>query len=257
MARKNGFHRLMVAALCAPLLLGAASTTQLTQAVDAQRALVAEQPGNAGALNDLGNLLVEMRRVEEAEEAYRRAMEIDPGRPEPPYNLSLLLATERPREARRLLKTMLKEHPEHAWGHYHLGTLHQAKGNRGRALASYREAFRLDPSLSDPRRNPHVLDNTMATAAMLEAFAMIASSATSQRLYVEPRHITGLLLPPLTSAPEPMAEETKPEMAEEAESAEEDEPAAGEEPDEMTEETTEEVVEGPNVRRGRRRPKKE
>ena len=255
MARKNGFHRLAVAALCAPLLLGAAPTAQLTQAVDAQRALVAEQPGNAGALNDLGNLLVEMRQTEEAEEAYRRAMAIDPGRPEPPYNLSLLLATDRPREARRLLKAMLKEHPEHAWGHYHLGTLHQAQGNRGPALASYREAFRLDPSLSDPRQNPHVLDNSMATAAMLEAFSMIASSATSQRLYVEPKHITGLLLPPLTSTPEPMSEEPQPAAPEEPEMAESEAP--DEMTDEMTEEMTEEVVEEPDVRRRKRRPKKE
>ena len=238
-ARKKSFHRLAAALLCAPLLLGTAPAARLEQAVDAQRALVAEQPGNAGAVNDLGNLLVESRQLEEAEEAYRQAMQIDPGLPEPPYNLSLLLAArDRHREARRLLKAMLKQHPEHAWGHYQLGTLHQAASNRARALHSYREAFRLDPSLSDPRHNPHVIDNSLATAAMLEAFSMIAHSAASQRLYIEPKHITGLLLPPLTSTPEPMPEPEPEPMEEEAEAA-----AAAEE---MAEELpTEEVVAAP------------
>ena len=86
---------------------------------------------------------------------------------------------------------------------------HPAAGRRQPqpgADSSYREAFRLDPSLSDPRRNPHVLDNSLTTAAMLEAFALLAPASTSQRIYVEPSRITGLLLPSLTATPaEPMA----------------------------------------------------
>jgi cytochrome c-type biogenesis protein CcmH/NrfG len=218
-AREKNFCRLAAALVVAPLLLGAAPTAQLADAVAAQRTLVAERPGDGGALNDLGNLLVETGALEEAEEAYRRAMEIEPSRPEPPFNLALLLAAnDHPREARRLLKAMLNEHPDHAWGHYQLGALRQANGSRNRALRSYREAFRLDPSLSDPQRNPHVLDNSLATAAMLEAFALIAPAVTSQRIYVEPTHITGLLLPPLISTPAvPMEEKEMGEKMEEEE----------------------------------------
>jgi len=213
-ARGKNVHCLAAALVVAPLLLGAAPSARLADAVAAQRTLVEEQPGNAGALNDLGNLLVETGALEEAEEAYRRAMEIEPSRPEAPFNLALLqAANDHPREARRLLKAMLKEHPDHAWGHYQLGTLQQANGSRSRALGSYREAFRLDPSLSDPLHNPHVLDNSLATAAMLEAFALVGPALTSQRIYLEPTHITGLLLPPLTSTPAaPMKDE---EMEEE------------------------------------------
>ncbi len=214
MAKDTSYHRLVAALAALPLLLGAdpmLGTTpsgHLAQAVAAQRALVAEQPDSAAALNDLGNLLVEARELEQAEEAYRQAMAVDPGRPEPPFNLALLLAAQRhKREARKLLKAMLEEHPNHAWGHYQLGTLQQAAGKRNQALRSYREAFRLDPTLSDPRRNPHVLDNSLTTAAMLEAFALLAPASTSRRIYVEPSRITGLLLPSLTAAPaEPMEE---------------------------------------------------
>ena len=209
MARNKINHHLAAALLAAPLLLGAAPTEPLRQAVAAQRDQVAAQPGSAGALNDLGNLLVETGELAEAEEVYRQAMAIDPSRPEPPFNLALLLAaTDHPREARKLLKAMLKEHPDHAWGHYQLGTLRNDRGDRGSALRSYREAFRLDPSLADPRRNPHIIDNRLATAAMLEALPLIAPNATVQRIYVEPSRITGLLLPSLTAEPSTMEKET-------------------------------------------------
>ena len=218
MSRDRITCRLAAVLVAAPLLLGTAPSASLEKAVAAQRDLIAERPGSAGALNDLANLLVETGELEEAEEVYRQAMGLEPGRPEPPFNLALLLAaTDHPREAQKLLKEMLKEHPGHAWGHYQLGTLQQAGGNRSRALRSYREAFRLDPSLSDPRRNPHVLDNPLATAAMLEAFALIAPTATTQRIYVEPSRITGLLLPSLTGEPSGPMEKTakEEEMAEE------------------------------------------
>jgi tetratricopeptide (TPR) repeat protein len=227
-ARKRIIRRLVPALLAAPLLLAAASPTQLARAVNALRAQVAQQPGNADTLNDLANLLVEAGELEEAEETYRRAMALGPEQPEPPFNLALLLtATDHPREARRLLKAMLAQHPDHAWGHYQLGTLEQARGNRSRALHQYREAFRLDPELSDPHHNPHVLDNNLATAAMLEAFSQIARTGGSARIYADPARIADLLLPPLTAAPAPV---DKPAMEEVVE------PAAATAEEEMEEE---------------------
>lgn len=209
MARQSTFlKRLAVALLAAPLLLAATPPAHLARAVAAQRELVAQEPDNVGALNDLGNLLAETGELEEAEEVYRQAMGLGPERPEPPFNLALLLtSTHRPKEARHLLKRLLEQHPDHAWGHYQLGTLLQARGSRGRALDHYREAFRLDPRLSDPHHNPHVLDNNLATAAMLEAFSQLAVKTTGRRIYTEPSRISSLLLPPLTAAPaEPMEE---------------------------------------------------
>lgn len=211
--RTKILYPLALLLLAASPLLAATAPAQLARALTVQRELVAEQPANAGALNDLANLLVEAGELQEAEETYRRAMALAPELAEPPFNLALLLsATDQPREARRLLQALLEQHPEHAWGHYQLGTLQQVRGNRGRALRHYREAFRLDPRLSDPHHNPHVLDNPLATAAMLEAFSQIAHAKTGQRLYVEPSRITDLLLSsPLTAAPaEPMEEPAEP-----------------------------------------------
>lgn len=198
--------------LAAPLVLGMAPTDRLEQAVIAQRALVEAHPGDAGALNDLGNLLVEVGEVEAAEEAYRLALEADPLRPEPHFNLALLLHAGGQRKlARQQLETLLSEHPDHAWGHYQLGILHAEHGRRGRALSSFRQALRLNPSLADPRVNPHIIDNSMATAAMLQAFDEVVSESAAPRLYADPSRITGLLLPRLTEQPREPLMDKKPE----------------------------------------------
>jgi tetratricopeptide (TPR) repeat protein len=200
--RDHSLSRVAAILIAAPLLIAAAPSGTLEQAVAAQRELVAERPNSAGTLNDLGNLLAEIGELEQAEKAYRRAMELDPARPEPPFNLSLLLsAGQQPREARRLLHSLLKNHPRHAWGYYQLGTLLEDQGKRRRALHNYREAFRLDPSLTDPRYNPHVLDNELATAAMIEAFSAAAQTSSARPIYVEPTRISGMLLPPLSAEP--------------------------------------------------------
>ncbi len=214
MASQKTIHRALAALLVAPLLVAAAPPARLGEALAVQQALVDEHPGDAGALNDLGNLLMEAGDLEGAESAYRRALEVDPARAEPQFNLALLLlASDRPRQARQQLRELLRAHPKHAWGHYQLGTLRLARGERSRALRSYREAFRLDPSLTDPRINPHIVDNELATAAMLKAFARIAAETSAPRIYADPGRITGLLLPPLTGVgPADEPEEEAPEM---------------------------------------------
>lgn len=222
MARRRTPHTLALALVAAPLLLGAAPRARLEQAVAAQRQRVATEPGSAANLNDLGNLLFELGELAEAEEVYRQAMQIGPEKPEPMFNLALLLTDDRPREARRLLKQLLEDHPDHAWARYHLGTLQHARGNRSRALRQYREAFRLDSRLTDPRFNPHVLDNSLATAAMLEAFSQTSTKVSGQRQYAEPNRVSGLLLPPLTAEPGSMDEPAmdEPESTEEPEEEE-------------------------------------
>ncbi len=157
-----------------------------------------------------------------AEEVYRRAIETAPDRPEPRFNLALLLQEAgRWRPALRQLKQLLREHPDHAWAHYQLGTVQAGRGNRGSALRSFSKAFRLDPRLTDPRVNPHIVDNALTTAAMLRAFSAISPAAAAPRIYAEPSHITDLLLPRLTE-PAAAAPEPAPAAPEEEASGEED-----------------------------------
>lgn len=212
--KRSSWIVLAAALVATPPLLAAASPARLEQAIITQRALVADHPGDAGALNDLANLLFESGDVEAAESVYREALAADPERTEPRFNLALLLhARNERRAAGRQLRHLLRDHPDHARAHYQLGTLHLNAGNRSRALRHYRRAFRLDPSLVDARNNPHVVDNPLATAAMLGAFRRVARATTGTRIYSDPSRIAALLLPPLSS----MEEEPDGEPAEEPE----------------------------------------
>ena len=72
----------------------------LSDAIRVQQQLVERRPQNAKLANDLGNLLYLDSRLDEAEEAYRRSIEINPELASAHFNLALLLhQTERHRRA--------------------------------------------------------------------------------------------------------------------------------------------------------------
>ena len=63
---------------------------QLGAAIAEQRNLVSARPSDAGVWNDLGNLLVLSGNLDEADGAYGRALELDPGSVQARFNLGLL-----------------------------------------------------------------------------------------------------------------------------------------------------------------------
>ena len=115
----------VLAALVLTLPAGAAQEPRyLEEALTAQQRLVRNRPNDAGALNDLGNLLQLDGDFTSAEEAYRRAVEIDPSLTAALYNLALLLQQNGERkEAKRTLETVLELEPDHGWGHFQLGMI--------------------------------------------------------------------------------------------------------------------------------------
>lgn len=199
-----------IVALAPPL--SAAPPENLDAALASQRQHVEQHPGDAGALNDLANLLLLAGDREGAEAAYAQALAHEPEQPQARFNLALLLHDQgRLRQAVRELRRLVKHHPDHAWGQYQLGALYAERGNRSRALERYVKAFRLDPRLSDPVFNQHILSNPLATAAMLRAFSELSNAAAVPRLYADPGRVTALLLPVTPPAPadeaEPAADE--------------------------------------------------
>jgi hypothetical protein len=195
--------RILPCALCVVLIGGATPPQNLGEALQAQRSLVAENPRNVDHLNDLGNLLALAGDLEGAEEAYRRALEIDPGSSTVQYNLALVLQEQGDtKQARKALQSLLESDPDHAWGHYQLGNLYAAKKNRKMALEHYERAFTLDRSLASPKVNPHIVENRLVTAALLQMYVAQAPSTQAPRVYREPGNVADLLLP---SSPPPEA----------------------------------------------------
>jgi hypothetical protein len=183
-------------ALLGFLLLGSQPAPHLLdQAIEAQRALVAENPSDAGAQNDLANLLELSGDRLGAEQAYQRSIELDPDDPAPRFNYALLLiVTDRHGQALEQLERVVEIDPGNAWAHYQIGTIWDLRGSERKARRAYARAFELDPQLTDPRVNPDILDNREATAAMLLAWQRGTPAATTPRLYSDGGRIASLLI---------------------------------------------------------------
>lgn len=179
----------------------AAVPPNLTKAIDSQQRLAAERPNDAAVFNDLGNLLLLVPRLDEAEAAYRKAIELDPDKASALYNLGLLLQQRGElREAMKHYRHAVKVEPQHAWAHYQMGTLYERGGQESRAVDSYARAFALDPQLAFPEVNPHVVENKLVTEAMLQAYKGDYAPPQAPKVYEDPSRIAALLVPPPQAA---------------------------------------------------------
>lgn len=194
MRRKTPF--LLAASLAAGLAVVAATPpANLSQALEAQRRMLAERPGDAGALNDLGNLLVLAGDGPAAEDAYQRAVDAAPGHAPYHYNLGLLLLQRgRLDQALDHFQQVVELTPENAWAVYQVGAVHEKRGRRGAAVEWYGRAFRLDPELAFPDVNPHVIDSELTAEAMLRGYRGAIAEPSAPRYYEEPARISALLV---------------------------------------------------------------
>jgi hypothetical protein len=191
--------------LCAAAIAAVAAGTaiaavvvppNLSRTLEAQRRLAAERPNDPTVFNDLGNLLVLTERPAEAEEAYRRAVELGPERVSALFNLALLLQQRGELdEAAKLLRRVNRLDPDHAWAHYQLGAIHEQWGHPSRAVDFYARAFSLDPQLAFEEVNPHIVINTLVTKAMLKAYKSGYALPYAPKVYEDPGRIAAMLVP--------------------------------------------------------------
>lgn len=199
---------LALTAITAITAVGAVALTavppNLARAVEAQRRLATERPQDAGVHNDLANLLLLADRPDEAEAAYRRAIELDPRKVSALFNLGLLMQQKgEVREALRLYREAVEADPRHAWAHYQIGTLYEGWNQDGKAVNWYSRAFSLDPQLAFPEVNPHIVENGLVTEAMLHAYQGDVEMPQAPKVYDEPGRIAKLLVPPPPPAETP------------------------------------------------------
>lgn len=200
--------------LLAASTLAAASPAVLGPVLEEQRARVAAEPQNVAALNDLGNLLVLAGDRAGAEAAYRRAADLDPGFAAAHFNLGLLLQEEGSRfGAYRAFRATLRADPTHAWARYQLGTIYSGWRLKSLATRSYARAIAAEPRLADPRFNPHMIENRLATEAMLTASTRYGSETAAPRAYAERDRLARALVgakPAAEAAASPARAEAKP-----------------------------------------------
>jgi S1-C subfamily serine protease len=101
----------------------------------------------------VGNCYFRSGRLDDAEQAYRRAQELISEDPRVSNNLGEIMRRKgRWREAERTLRQALALDPDYAPAHYNLGILYDRDLNRPeRALYHYRQYLRLNPSAEDAK----------------------------------------------------------------------------------------------------------
>lgn len=198
------------------LLLGAvgAAPLKVGPALERQRAVVAANPDDAGAHNDLGNLLLLAGNEAEAEAAYRKAVELAPKAPTGHYNLGLLLQRKgKTVAAFKEFRKVVDLDPRHAWGHYQIGTAYLRWGVESLALRAFTRALAIEPRLADAAFNPQILDNPLATQAMLRAHREAPQAVPAQVAYQDPSAIAKLLLEGDRPSAEPAPKSSAPQAA--------------------------------------------
>lgn len=181
--------------------MNASPPPNLAETLEVQRALVAEYPQDARVWNDLGNLLVLAGRTEEAEQAYGRALELEPAKTSARFNLGLLQQQKgKYRKALGHYQKVIETAPDFAWAYYQLGTLYDHWKQDAKAVSYYAKALSVNPQLAFPEINPHVIDNRLFTQALLKANRTPLAGQLAPKAYDEPGRITTLLLPKPPSA---------------------------------------------------------
>jgi hypothetical protein len=210
--RRTTLWTIAVVSMLGLAVLAATPPENLPQALEAQRRLVADHPGDAAAQNDLGNLLLLAGDRKGAEAAYRQAVELAPDRASYHYNFALLLQQiDRPGQAQRHYRRVVELEPTNAWATYQVGALLEREGRRRAAIDWYARAFRLDPDLAFPDVNPHLIESELTAEAMLRGYRSAPLASSVPRIYEEPGRISALLVPPDVATPTAVA--TTPEAS--------------------------------------------
>ncbi|RZB29391.1 MAG: hypothetical protein AEth_01208 [Candidatus Argoarchaeum ethanivorans] len=111
-------------------------------------------PDNAEAHYNLGILLKDLKRFDEAEKECREAIRINPDYVEAHNNLGILLKDlKRFGEAEKEYREAIRINPDNAEAHYNLGNLFYDLKRFGEAEKEYREAIRINPDYVEANGN--------------------------------------------------------------------------------------------------------
>ncbi len=104
----------------------------------------ADEKSSASAYSNLGLSSMRLGRKREAEAAFRKALELDPGHPQALNNYACLLAEAgKKKQALAMLEKAAANDPQYADAHFNLAVVLEKNGDLDRALPAYEDFLRL------------------------------------------------------------------------------------------------------------------
>ncbi len=166
---------------------------RLDEAEACYRRALRIDPHNANVLSNLGITLGDLGRLDEAEACYRRALKIKPAIAEVHINLGKILGDSgRLAEAEACYRRALKINSGIAEAHGNLGNIFRKLGRLDEAEACYRQAVRIKPNYAEAHHN---LGNILRDMERLdEAEACCRRALEIKPSYVEAYHNLGNVL---------------------------------------------------------------
>lgn len=123
------------------------SNAPVEEAIEAYMKAIELNPNAAGALVNLGTIYFHKRDWKKSEQFYRAAVEADPKYSLAHYNLGNLYDERSdPDRAYAHYHAALRIQPQYADAHYNLALLHQGQGDMMKALSHWQTYLKIDPS---------------------------------------------------------------------------------------------------------------
>jgi len=164
------------------------ATGQLDKALDEYAALAHDHPADWQVKKNYTQLLILKSRLEEARQLDDEILKSFPNDSEGLiYRAQIQNRTGHPGDAVTTLQTVIRNDPDNALAHYHMGLAFQQLGSADRAQSEWQEAIRLRPDLSDARRS-------LANLALSRGDMPTLEQTASQMIKQQPNSADGYVI---------------------------------------------------------------
>jgi protein O-GlcNAc transferase len=166
---------------------------RMEEAIACFTAAAERDPSHADARNNLGVGLSRLGRHDEAVASFRQALALKPDFAEAHFNLgNSLRALGRPEEAMESFRQAIALRPNYAFAHNNLGNLLAAAGRQEEALAAFARAIALKPDLADAHNNLGMILANLGRSD--QAIAELVQAVRLNPAYAEARYNLGNML---------------------------------------------------------------
>jgi len=128
-------------------------------------------PNNTALLNELGNILVQHGRLQQAVVQYEKALKLQPALAITWNNLGVARTAQgKFADGESAYRRAIKLNPAYALAYYNLGANLDQRGNFDQALVYYQRAIEIDPGLLDVRNNPQIASNRHIPEILIQSY---------------------------------------------------------------------------------------